>query len=73
LVTWSPFVLGSVGLVALGGLLYADPAVSEDISVVLGTASALAIVLFTALAVASALLPKRSIQDRLAGTWLVPR
>jgi hypothetical protein len=73
LVTWLPFVAGSVGLVALGGLLYADPAVFESISVVLGTASALALTLFAALAIVSALLPVRSIQDRLAGTWLVPR
>jgi hypothetical protein len=72
LVTWLPFVLGSVGLVALGRLLYAKPAVSEDI-VVTGTASALALALFAALAIVSALLPERGIQDRLAGTWLVPR
>lgn len=54
-------------------MLYADPAVFGDIDVVLGTASALALALFTALAVVSALLPERGIQDRLAGTWLVPR
>jgi len=73
LVTWLPFVLGSVGLVALGGLLYADPAVFKDINVVLGTASALALALFAALAIVSALMPERGLQDRLAGTWLVPR
>jgi hypothetical protein len=28
---------------------------------------------FAALALASALLPERSLQDRLAGTWLVPK
>ena len=73
LVTWLPFVLGSVGLMTLGGLLYGRPGVSDDIRLVTGTACALALVLFGALAVMSALMPERSIQDRLAGTWLVPR
>lgn len=73
LVAWSPFVLGSVGLMALGGLLSGHPAVSEDITVILGTASAVAIALLAALATVSVLLPERGLQDRLAGTWLVPR
>ncbi|KPJ68913.1 MAG: hypothetical protein AMS14_11925 [Planctomycetes bacterium DG_20] len=72
LVTWLPFVLGSVGLAILGRLLYAEPAVSGGITVP-GAVSALALALFAALAIMSALLPERGIQDRLAGTWLVPR
>ena len=71
-VAWAPFVFGSGGLMALGGA-YADPKNPHDITAALGIASALALALFAALAIVSALLPERGIQDRLAGTWLVPR
>ena len=73
LVTWSPVLFGLVGFAALGGWLFADPAVGDSIIVVFGAASGLALGLFAALAIVSALLPKRGLQDRLAGTWLVPR
>jgi len=73
LVTWSPVLFGLVGFAVLGGWLFADPAVGDDIIVVLGVASGLALGLFAALAIVSVLLPKRGLQDRLAGTWLVPR
>ena len=73
LVTWSPVLFGLVGFTALGGWLRAGPAVGADIIVVLGAASGLALGLFAALAIVSVLLPKRGLQDRLAGTWLVPR
>jgi hypothetical protein len=72
-VTWSPVLFGLVGFAVLGGWLFADPAVGDDIIVVLGVASGLALGLFAALAIVSVLLPKRGLQDRLAGTWLVPR
>jgi hypothetical protein len=42
-------------------------------NVFLGSAGGLALGLFAVLAVVSALLPERGLQDRLAGTWLVPR
>ncbi|KPK80620.1 MAG: hypothetical protein AMJ81_11725, partial [Phycisphaerae bacterium SM23_33] len=71
LVTWLPFLLGSVALVTR--FMQAGPAVFQDVSVVLRTAPGLALPLFAALAIVSALLPERGIQDRLAGTWLVPR
>jgi len=73
LVTWSPVLFGLVGFAALGGCVFADPAVGDSIIVVFGAASGLALGLFAALAIVSALLPKRGLQDRLAGTWLVPR
>ena len=73
LVTWSPGLFGLVGLAVLGGWLFADPAVADDIIVVLGVASGLALGLFAALAIVSTLMPERGLQDRLAGTWLVPR
>ena len=73
IVAWSPFVLGFVGFIFLGGWLFADPAVAEDTSFVLGGAGGLALGLFAVVAVVSALMPERGIQDRLAGTWLVPR
>jgi hypothetical protein len=73
LVTWSPGLFGLVGFAVLSGWMFADPAVADDIIVVLGVASGLALGLFAALAIVSALLPKRGLQDRLAGTWLVPR
>jgi hypothetical protein len=73
LVTWSPLGFGLVGWVALGGWVFGHPTAFEDITVVLGIASGLALGLFAALAVVSTLLPKRGLQDRLAGTWLVPR
>jgi len=44
-----------------------------SINVAVGVAGGLALGLFAVLAVASALLPERGLQDRLAGTWLVPR
>ncbi len=73
LVTWSPVVFGLVGLVVLGLQMFADPAVAESIFAVLGVACGLALGLFAALAIGSALMPERGLQDRLAGTWLVPR
>jgi hypothetical protein len=73
LVAWSPGLLGLVGLSVLGGWMFADPAVADGIIVVLGVASGLALGLFAALAIVSVLLPERGLQDRLAGTWLVPR
>jgi len=73
LVTWSPILFGLVGFVILGLWLFGDPADAENMNVVLGIAGGLAIGLVAALAVVSALLPERGLQDRLAGTWLVPR
>ena len=73
LVTWLPVLFGLVGFVVLGGWLFADRAVADDIIVILGVASGLALGLFAALAIVSALMPERGLQDRLAGTWLVPR
>jgi len=73
LVTWSPFLAGQFGLVGLGLWLFGNPAGGGSITVVVGTASGLALGLFAVLAVVSALLPERGLQDRLAGTWLVPR
>jgi hypothetical protein len=75
LVTWSPYVLGFIGLtlILIGGGMFADTDSAEGFTSVMGIASGVAIGLFAALAVVSALLPERSIQDRLAGTWLVPR
>jgi len=81
LVTWSPLLVGLVGLVVLGGLcgVFADPAGTKSIAaaksilVLFGIASGLALGLFAALAIVSALMPERGLQDRLAGTWLVPR
>jgi hypothetical protein len=70
LVTWSPYVLGFIGLVALGAWWFGEPAGGEN---VVGVAGGLALGLFAALAVVSALIPERGLQDRLAGTWLVPR
>ncbi|MCX5655900.1 MAG: protein kinase [Planctomycetota bacterium] len=73
LVTWSPYVLGFIGLVALGLWLFGKPTDAGDMNVVLGSAGGLALGLFAVLAIVSALLPERGLQDRLAGTWLVPR
>ena len=73
LVAWSPVVFGLVGLVALSRSVFGGPIAAEDITVVLGIASGLALGLFAALAIVSALMPERGLQDRLAGTWLVPR
>jgi len=58
--------------VALALTLFGNPAVPGD-DVIMGNASALALAVFVALAIVSTLLPERGIQDRLAGTWLVPR
>jgi hypothetical protein len=73
LVTWSPILFGLVGFVALGLWLFGDPADAGNMNVVWGIAGGIAIGLYAALAVVSALLPERGLQDRLAGTWLVPR
>ena len=73
LVTWSPILFGLVGFVALGLWLFADPDSAEGFTFVMGIASEMAIGLVAVLAVVSALLPERGLQDRLAGTWLVPR
>jgi len=73
LVTWSPYVLGFIGLMVLGLWLFSDPNDAGSMNVVMGVAGGLALGLFAALAVVSALLPERGLQDRLAGTWLVPR
>jgi hypothetical protein len=70
LVTWSPILFG---LVALGLWLFSAPADAGNMNVVLGIAGGLALGLFAVLGVVSALLPERGLQDRLAGTWLVPR
>jgi len=73
LVTWSPILFGLFGFVALGLWLFGKPADAGDMNVFLGSAGGLALGLFAVLAVVSALLPERGLQDRLAGTWLVPR
>jgi len=75
MVTWSPYVLGLIGLVviSISGRVFADPDSAEGFTSVMGIASGIAIGLFAALAIVSVLLPERGIQDRLAGTWLVPR
>jgi hypothetical protein len=73
LVAWSPFLAGQFGLVGLGLWLFGDAAGVGNRTVVVGIASGLALGLFAVLAVVSALLPERGLQDRLAGTWLVPR
>jgi hypothetical protein len=73
LVTWSPVVFGLVGSVALGLWAFGDPADGGNMNVVMGIASGFALGLFAALAIVSALMPERGLQDRLAGTWLVPR
>jgi hypothetical protein len=39
----------------------------------MGMVSVLAMAIFAALTIGSTLMPQRGIQDRLAGTWLVPR
>jgi hypothetical protein len=79
LVTWSPLLVGLVGLVVPGEWVFADPAGTKSIAaaksilVFFGIASGLTLGLFAALATVSALMPERGLQDRLAGTWLVPR
>ncbi|MCX5682717.1 MAG: RDD family protein, partial [Planctomycetota bacterium] len=75
IVTWSPYAIGFIGLIfiTIGGKMFADHDSAEGFTLVLGIASGIAIGLFAVLAVASALLPERGLQDRLAGTWLVPR
>jgi len=75
LVTWSPYVLGFIGLIFLfiGGGMFADPDSAGGFIFAMGSAGGLALGLFAILAVVSALLPERGLQDRLAGTWLVPR
>ena len=73
LVTWSPAILGLFGFVALGVWLSGDHNDAGGMNVAVGVAGGLALGLFAALAVVSALLPERGLQDRLAGTWLVPR
>jgi hypothetical protein len=73
LVTWSPILFGLVGFVALGSWLFGRPTDAGDVIVVSGIAGGIALGLFAALAVVSALMPERGLQDRLAGTWLVPR
>ena len=77
-VTWSPYVLVFIGLMFCGAWMIADPtvanpAVAADISLAWGMAGGIALGLFGVLAVVSALMPERGLQDRLAGTWLVPR
>jgi hypothetical protein len=73
LVTWSPVLFGLVGFAALGLWLFAGPDSAEGFTFAMGVAGELALGLFAVLAVVSALLPERGLQDRLAGTWLVPR
>jgi hypothetical protein len=61
IVAWAPCVIGGIG----GSFLV----------LIVPTATAIGIVatILVALVIWSAALPERSLQDRLAGTWLVPR
>jgi len=61
LAAWLPFLL------LLPGVRLLAPGMGVNGSIVAGVG------LSAALALASALLPKRGLADRLAGTWLVPR
>jgi hypothetical protein len=61
LIAWSPFLLGLVLAILL------TPVTG------IGTAAIIVLALIVALNILSLLRPDRSLQDRLAGTWLVPK
>ena len=60
-VAWSPILLGAVLLASLAPLGNLPAAITVVAVLIVGTIAY------------SAGLPERSLQDRLAGTWLVPR
>ena len=68
LIAWSPLV-AVVVLASIGRRLFGPP----DESVAYGILSFVLLGLFLAGVVAALLSPSRGVQDRLAGTWLVPR
>ncbi len=72
-VAWSPVPLGMAGCIVSVASLRGGRPEFADIMATMGMASALAMATFAALTVVSTLMPQRGIQDRLAGTWLVPR
>ena len=69
LVVWAPLP----AIPILMGWLLTVVAPSTRGEVMLGLASALTFALYIPLVACSTLLPERGLQDRLAGTWLVPR
>jgi hypothetical protein len=69
LVTWAPLP----AIPILMGWLLTVVAPSTKGDVMLGLTSALTFALYIPLVACSTLLPERGLQDRLAGTWPVPR
>jgi uncharacterized RDD family membrane protein YckC len=61
IVAWAPCVIGGIGVAFLMPIVPMPAAIGIVVTIVV------------ALVIWSAALPERSLQDRLAGTWLVPR
>jgi hypothetical protein len=61
IVAWSPCVIGGIGTSFLALIVPMPAAIGIVVTIVV------------ALVIWSAALPDRGLQDRLAGTWLVPR